>query len=211
MKTLAILGDSYSTFEGFIPEGYAGWYSPNGNAKPNDVEKVEDTWWYPLLSEYDLKLLINSSYGGSTVCNSGYDGEDYSHCSFVTRVRRDLNEKIDPDIILVFSGTNDFWVPAPCGNMLFEGWQKRDLYKFAPAFCFVLDYLKRKHSRARIIHLLNDDITGEIRESIRNACRIYDVQNVELRDIRKENGHPNKKGMKQIRQQLCREVLGGML
>lgn len=206
MKTLAILGDSYSTFEGFIPEGYASWYSPNGNAEPNDVERKEDTWWYPLLSRYDLKLLINSSYSGSTVCNSGYDGEDYSHCSFASRVCIDLDERIDPDIIIVFGGTNDFWVPSPCGKMLFGGWQKQDLYNFAPAFCFVLDYLKRKHSRSRIIHLLNDEITGEIREYIRAACRIYDVYNLELHNIDKENGHPNKKGMKQIRHQLCREI-----
>ena len=27
-QTVAVLGDSYSTFEGFIPKGYATWYSP---------------------------------------------------------------------------------------------------------------------------------------------------------------------------------------
>ena len=32
-QTVAVLGDSYSTFEGFIPKGYATWYSPRSTAK----------------------------------------------------------------------------------------------------------------------------------------------------------------------------------
>ena len=33
-QTVAVLGDSYSTFEGFIPKGYATWYSPIVSALP---------------------------------------------------------------------------------------------------------------------------------------------------------------------------------
>ncbi len=206
MKTIAILGDSYSTFEGFIPKGYASWYNDYGNALQNDVEKVEDTWWYPLLSKYNLKMLINSSYGGSTVCNSGYDGDDYSSISFMARAKNDLDNKIHPDVIILFGGTNDFWVPAPCGPLLFENWKKQDLYQFAPAYCFLLDYLKRTHSNSTIINVINDDITGEIRKKMKEASNIYNIQNVELKNISKENGHPNKLGMLQIREQLCNEA-----
>ena len=43
IRTVAILGDSYSTFDGYIPEGNASWYftHPQGD---NDVVRVEDTW-----------------------------------------------------------------------------------------------------------------------------------------------------------------------
>ena len=43
IKTVAILGDSYSTFDGYIPEGNACWYftTPQGE---NDVVSVEQTW-----------------------------------------------------------------------------------------------------------------------------------------------------------------------
>lgn len=45
MATVAVLGDFYSTFDGYIPEGNAAWYSsvPQGE---NDVVRVEDTWWH---------------------------------------------------------------------------------------------------------------------------------------------------------------------
>lgn len=39
-----ILGDSYSTFEGCIPEGNASWYfrAPSDNT---DVTDKKQTWW----------------------------------------------------------------------------------------------------------------------------------------------------------------------
>ena len=43
-QTVAVLGDSYSTFEGFIPKGYATWYSPTAPPETTDVNKVEQTW-----------------------------------------------------------------------------------------------------------------------------------------------------------------------
>lgn len=44
-KTVAILGDSYSTFEGYLTpaENYV-WYFEKYNAKQTDVERVEQTW-----------------------------------------------------------------------------------------------------------------------------------------------------------------------
>ena len=41
-QTVAVLGDSYSTFEGFIPKGYATWYT-TAVQKATDVNKVEQT------------------------------------------------------------------------------------------------------------------------------------------------------------------------
>lgn len=49
-QTVAVLGDSYSTFEGFIPKGYATWYSPTAPPETTDVNKVEQTWWWQVIS-----------------------------------------------------------------------------------------------------------------------------------------------------------------
>ena len=40
-KKVSILGDSYSTFKDYNPEGYNPFY-PDAN---NDVKEVEQTWW----------------------------------------------------------------------------------------------------------------------------------------------------------------------
>ena len=64
-----ILGDSYSSFCGYIPENYDFWY-PNKNEEQTDVKKVEQTWWWQLLETTDSNLVRNSSWSGTTICNT---------------------------------------------------------------------------------------------------------------------------------------------
>ncbi len=68
-QTVAVLGDSYSTFEGFIPKGYATWYSPTTPPETTDVNKVEQTWWWQVIKEGDYKMGNINSYSGATICN----------------------------------------------------------------------------------------------------------------------------------------------
>ena len=52
-----IFGDSYSTFENHIPEGYAVYYS--AQESPNtDVRKVEQTWWHRVMAQAGLELVL---------------------------------------------------------------------------------------------------------------------------------------------------------
>lgn len=64
-----IFGDSYSTFLNYIPEGYAHYY---GDSSKSDLDSVEQTWWYQLITETHSNLVLNDSWSGSTVCNTGY-------------------------------------------------------------------------------------------------------------------------------------------
>ncbi len=62
MKNNAIIiGDSYSTFKGFIPEGYAFYYSEE-ERESTGVTKVEETWWHMLSNEADLNIVLNNSW-----------------------------------------------------------------------------------------------------------------------------------------------------
>ena len=69
---MSILGDSYSTFAGHNPEGYAPFY-PNDR---NDVTKVEETWWDLYIKIMGYALEENNSWGGTTICNTGYGRMD---------------------------------------------------------------------------------------------------------------------------------------
>ena len=154
LGNIVILGDSYSTFEGYIPDGYGPYYAPTGPAyidkepefkiSDNDVCDVKDTWWYSLAEE-NGKLLLNSSWSGSTICNTGYDGADYSDRSFTTRVQNLIEEgffnKNKVDTIFIFGGTNDCAANAPLGEEIFSGWKREDLYNVFPAFSFLIDLL----------------------------------------------------------------------
>ena len=70
-----IFGDSYSTFEAWIPEGNASYYPPTTESRPM-IDDVKDTWWHSLITETNSNLVLNESWSGSTVGYTGYDGAD---------------------------------------------------------------------------------------------------------------------------------------
>ena len=77
-NNLMIFGDSYSTFEGFIPENYDTYYINNGNSD-TDVTNVCETWWHQVITHLNLKLVLNNSWSGSTIGHTGYDNLDCSN------------------------------------------------------------------------------------------------------------------------------------
>lgn len=194
----SILGDSYSTFGGYVlPSTNPCWYNgtDGGNVpKQNDVSRVEDTWWFLLAQNYGLRLDTNNSYSGSTVCHTGYEGADFSDRSFITR----LHGLGRPDIVLVFGGTNDSWAGVPIGEYQYGAWSRQDLYAFRPAFCYLLHHLKELYPHARILTITNTGLSEEVTASMDSISRHYGIDNVRLHDIEKQAGHPSVAGMKAI-------------
>ena len=60
-KNVIIFGDSYSTFEGYIPEGYAVYYSSHDDRHPTDVRRVEETWWHRVIEQTGDVLVRNNT------------------------------------------------------------------------------------------------------------------------------------------------------
>lgn len=204
-----ILGDSYSTFEGFIPEGYRTYYS-NAGREETDVNKVCQTWWKQVIDETGSALLRNCSYSGTTVCHTGYDGEDCSERSFVARVDRLIKEgffkRNKVDTFLIFGGTNDTWAGSPVGKLKYHFWTKKDLYKTLPAFCYLLKRVKANAGDARVVVILNDVLKKEISDGFKTACDKYGAMYIALEDINKNCGHPTILGMKQIKEQVLKSL-----
>jgi len=207
--TLSILGDSYSTYKGWIPKDYEAWYADSGTSEPNDVNNVEQTWWHMLCEEKNFKLLQNCSYSGSTICNTGYVPILSARISFIKRMVRELGPEQEQkaDVLIVFGATNDFWAESPVGKIRYEDWTSSDLKKFAPVFCYMMHHLKKWNPDTVIYNVVNDDISGELKEIITEVCEHYCITNIELKDIEKENGHPNRNGMRRIKEQIA-EVMG---
>lgn len=198
-KRVSILGDSYSTFEGFIPEGYIAWYKPvPKEGRPTDVTRPEQTWWQIYIDRHGFELEANDSYSGATVCNTGYGGSDYSDRSFATRVGRLGN----PDIIFLFGGTNDAWAEAPLGDYIWSGWTDADLYSYRPAAAYVVSNLKERYPEAEVLVIINDEISEDVKESTVMVAEHYGVGYVQLHDIEKMSLHPDSRGMVQIADQI---------
>lgn len=199
-QKVSILGDSYSTFEGWLssPE-YLAWYKPvPKEGRPTDVTKVEQTWWKIFIDENGYELEKNNSFSGSTVCNTGYGGKDYSSQSFVTR----LSDLGNPNIILVFGGTNDDWAGSPMGDYVYSDWTTEQLYSYRPATAYMLSELQQRHPQALIVVMINDILRPEVTDSTIEICRHYGVPYVQLKDIDKISDHPSLKGMRKIADQL---------
>ena len=215
LGNIMILGDSYSTFEGYIPKGHKSYYAPTGptyiNEDPelkisdNDVCDVKDTWWYTLAAE-NGKLLLNSSWSGSTICNTGYGGADYSGRSFTKRIENLIEEgffkKNQVNTIFIFGGTNDCAANAPLGEKIYSGWKREDLYNVFPAFSFLIDLLIKTIPDAKIYCILNTHLSDEVVEFYKLVCEKNGIDVIELHDIEKCWWHPTVKGMRQIKEQI---------
>lgn len=201
-----ILGDSYSTFEGHIPEGYEPYYKEK-DTPYSSLNDVSLTWWHRLIKNTGSQLLLNCSWSGTTVCHTGYDGADRSDNSFVARFEKLKDDGFFkanvPDTLFVFGGTNDSWANSPVGAPMYSDWEKEDLYSVLPAFCCLLNRIKDTLPQTRVVCVINCDIKDEIIKSFKEICQKYGVESVALCDIDKENGHPTAHGMEQIEKQIA--------
>jgi len=200
--TLTLLGDSYTTFKGHIPEGHFIYYPIETIP---DVASAEDTWWAQLIARRGLKLLMNDSWSGSTISTRVREGHSLDE-AFVNRMKVTLSEKgiggEMPELILIFGGTNDSWIDNEIGGQQYSDWSDEDLKKVIPAYCRILDYVLACNPRATVVGVINSDIKPEIQDGIEEACRHYGVPGLRIHDVSKINGHPDKLGMTQIADQI---------
>ena len=198
-----IIGDSYSTFEKFVPDGYGVYYFEKGRPE-TDVTKVGQTWWHQVITEANLNLILNNSWSGSTICYTGYNNTDCSKSSsFIYRlhtlIAQGFFEKNNIDTVFVFGGTNDSWADAPLGAMKYENWENNDLYSVLPAIGYFFKILRDKLPKADIYCLINTELKSEISYGMRQACKMYGVTAILFDNIDKIGRHPTIKGMQDIK------------
>lgn len=208
-KNILIFGDSYSTFEGYIPEGYAVCYS-----EKSDIEfprRVEQTWWHQVAREKNATIWMNNSWSGSTIGFTGYENEDCStSSSFIYRLEKMIAdgtlEGVDIDTIFVFGGTNDSWAGAPAGTLKFDDIDRQELYTVLPAISYFMKLLKSTFPQSNILWIINTLLTEEITEAMKTAADHYGIPYLMLQDIDKSYGHPTVLGMNQIKEQVLQKL-----
>lgn len=204
--SFSIFGDSISTFEGWIPENNATWY-PSEN---NNVKNVENTWWKQLSDKNGMKLLVNNSYSGSSLCTTGYgEGEGSTRISFVTRIKENTSGET-PDIIFIQGGTNDVWGGCPLGSELFldyTEYTENDLKQVIPAFCYIVDYLKTFNPNSKIVYIQMPDVLGSnFSKGIMKACLHYDIECIFFEELTSQGGHPDIEGMNTIYERVIADL-----
>lgn len=225
-KYISILGDSISTYI-----GYSNNESDNETLKDNKVyykgdnilTSVEETWWKLIEKETNLKVLVNNSYSGSKVFNSGKSkSEGWKDRSENLHNSSDVN----PDIVSIYLGTNDARTDLEPGELElidlsnyiinnFDGTYTYETPKtFAQAYAIMLHKIIVKYKNPDLFcftiipydtHMKVSEYNNVIRiVSAQFNCNIVDLENYKDLTNALENDvfgvtvHPNEKGMKLI-------------
>ena len=218
-KSISILGDSISTFEGYIPkaDGVNLEHRPR-YPQADLLTDASDTWWMKVINELGAKLAVNDSWAGSTVSNHrDLNEKDFgpdAAMASLTRIRN-LGATCTPDVIFFFGGTND------AGKMVEKGtFNKEYTYdltrtkwnSFADAYCEALQRMRFFYPNAEII-ALSPSISGGYYDNRRlsefadlaiEICGYYKIKCIDLRrteltfDMLPDTLHPNAKGMECI-------------
>jgi len=209
---VSILGDSISTFEGYIPEA-DGVNLKHTTRYPQEdlVMEVEETWWMQVITELDGKaeggarLGVNDSWSASMVYNdldenAGSFGPDACMAS-VTRIRN-LGSNGEPDFILYYGGTNDVLHLVPLGSFDPDGdsrtvaadnvdWNAATWVTFAEAYEAAIFRLRSCYPDAKLLVMLptyadeqyyTEDELATYNAVMAKICEHYGVSYIDLRD-----------------------------
>ena len=209
LGNILIFGDSYSAYEGYIPDGYHFWYDCEERIQNSKVFSIEDTWWGQLLKETDSKLLLNDSFSGSTVCNT--ERPTIPFTSFCYRlenlIEKGFFKQNAIDTVFIFGGTNDSWIGSPLGEMIFDDFTEDRKKEIFPAYAYLITTLKNLLPNAKILPMINCDINPLVMDGLAKVSEKLGVFALQLKDISKYNGHPDKTGMTQIKDQVINFLL----
>lgn len=147
-KKVSIIGDSISTFTGWIPSGNRTYYTGNNSG----VSSVEDTWWKKVINALGLTLLVNNSYSGRAVSSirdtDQYHTDDAGYRE--STVIKCQNGSILPDIIIIKLGINDFNRECPLGEWDGTSAVPTDPSTFSNAYAMMLNHVMTHYPRARV-------------------------------------------------------------
>ena len=206
----SILGDSYYTYEGFV--------EPDTNAVYHydeiGVTGAEQMWWWQVADSTGWLLERNNSFSGSLICNykDFNGGIYYGPNSFIRR----MNHLGNPNVIFIFGGTNDVWNNAPFGDYVYSDWTEEQLCTFRPALAYMLDNVKRLYPHAKLYFLfethpcpggIDTETLLNLAESVHRITYHYNVDCIDLYDIRKVWWHPDVQGQKDIADQVLEYLM----
>ena len=202
-KTVSILGDSISTYKGYVPDGYSCFY-PYPTA---DLADVNQTWWMQVINKLGMKLLKNNSYSGTCVS----EGTGSNSTVQDSRLKELLFGTEAPDIIIIFMGSND------CGSAYVK------LETFKSSYKVMLDKIQALCPNSEIYimtlppsKLYTESDRVEYNKVIRDYASEYKLPLVEMNDTYNgdncsnylvDSAHQNLAGMTKLAEAVVKGLL----
>ena len=205
---LGILGDSISTFKGIIPSDHRPYY-PSTNSACADVTSWELTYWGHLAKDYwKCELDVNSSWSGSCVAAGD---PTVVRTPFVERCSLFKN----PDVIILFGGTNDCQAERKIALGEFDYTSAPDKLnkyaRFRESYIWVIKTLQANYPDAQLICIVGNHIEGEYGNSVKAIAEHMGIPYVDFRNDKQvtiyEQLHPNAAGHAHMAERIYNETL----
>ena len=209
---LSVLGDSMTAYPGVIPEGNDTWY----NGTRGGVTSVEEMWWKILCNNTGMIPWVIDGWSGSAICynfatdSTHSDTNKIPMCSDL-RTGRLAKDNVDPDIIIVAGGSND-WTYSKSTTTPLGEWDGRtgvdrtevvsgqstfiksyasmidklhENYPGAIVVCASLYYENRGTPLTGGVTRVNDtgNTEGNYNEAIERVCKIMGVPYIDLYNV----------------------------
>lgn len=153
--SLAIYGDSISTYAGWIPSGNRVEYS----GSIHGITNVNQTWWKKVVDYFGYNLVMNNSWSGrcvSTIRDTESGNLNSGGCE---QANIDvIGSNGTPDIIIVEMGTNDInranilglgtWSGNPVGNVSDDNVEDADLTSFSECYARMIYRIHKTYPEA---------------------------------------------------------------
>lgn len=198
-KRFSIIGDSISTYQDFVPKGYATFY-PYPTADVNDVNQ---TWWMQAINKIGGSMFINNSYSGSCVAAGGS-----SSSNNINRLKELVVSNQHADVIIIFMGSNDCNDRSGVSASNFNT-QYREMLEKINELCdgveIVLCTLPKSnlYSAAR-----QTEFNGIINKIAKDySLKVINLDKVDLVPHLVDSAHPKTSGMTAIANQIVKDLL----
>lgn len=239
-KYFSILGDSISTLDGYNPRGYRVFYNGD-NCIKSGVMDMKDTWWGKTIEYFGGKLLVNNSWSGCRVTKLPQSDSLFlklpqsdslfpSGCS-CERTSSLHNNDVNPDVIIVYLGTNDWAYGAYTGNDtrilgvdyneyfdyayndMLEKLEKN--YPWSEIWCCTLceTYMRNQpdftfpHRNSVGTHI--EEYNNVIRDVVfRRDCRLIDLYSIKKPYDTIDGSHPSSDGMNTLAKMIIAAISG---
>lgn len=234
-KTVSIIGDSISTFEGYLADSQYLRYFPK-----YDVTSVEQTWWKLMLNKSGMVLHKNCAWSGSYVTGSSSSTTSASAGCSTKRINDLAKNGVAPDIVICFIGINNLQT-STAGTEL-GNWKggtlpsEGTINTFSEAYALMVSKILKKYPRTEVFlcTLLDTNKDGwdndgtsfptnkdsrtlkDYNDTIRFIAEAFGVNVIDIHacgvnwfnlDTFTADGlHPNAEGMKKIAEKMLAEI-----
>ena len=152
---LSVLGDSISSYVGYVPEGYQYYY----DGVYHGVTDVSQMWWSVLCEKTGMIPMVINAYSGSGITQL----EDSGHVNAIPISSTERTEgdalgtnRYPPDVIIIAGGLNDYTYArsAQSEPLPWDGTTDvADLTSFTQQYALMLKRLREAYPKAVVVCL----------------------------------------------------------